>query len=223
MQHKDVYCRSAVDAAAVNAWRVARKIGLSVEDREDVEQEILLELLERESRYDSARGMLGTFTGVVAKNRVAELIQAIVRDRMHLSFGNPGEDAADGREADWLDAQVSQDDAVPLWGETTNCYDEVDTTRDLDFAIALMDGEQRTLFAVLTEHQDLPDACKASRVSTATFYRRVNELQMHLRMFGFKSAAGSSHVTSLRKNPRSPGKNIQSPPLSGYGQLTETL
>ena len=158
MQHNDIYLQSAVNAAAVNTWRVAQKIGLSVEDREDVEQEILLELLERESWFDPARGMPGTFTGLVAKNRAAELIQAIVRDRKHLLFGNPGEDAEG--EADWLDARASQDDAVPLWGDTTNDHDEVAATRGLDFATALMDGEQRALFALLTEHQDLPDACK---------------------------------------------------------------
>ena len=211
MQHNDVYLQSAVNAAAVNAWRVAQKIGLSVEDREDVEQEILLELLERESRYDPARGMPGTFTGVVAKNRAAELIQAIVRDRTHLLFGNPGEDAANEGEADWLDALVRQNDAGSLWGDTTNDHDEVDVTRDLDFATSLMDDEQWALFALLTEHQDLPDACVESGVSTATFYRRVADLQLHLRMFGFRSAAGSPHITPLRKIPRSAGKNIHTP------------
>lgn len=45
------------------------------------------------------------------------------------------------------------------------------------------------MFALLEVHQSLPTACKASGVSTATFYRRVADLQMHLRMFGFKSAA----------------------------------
>ena len=58
---------------------------------------------------------------------------------------------------------------------------------------------------------ELPDACKVSGVSCATFYRRVADLQLHLRMFGFRSAAGSPHITPLRKNPASAGKNIHTP------------
>ena len=214
MQADNVYIQSAACAAAANAWRVARRIGLSAEDREDVEQDILLELLERESRYDAARGMPGTFTGRVSKNRAAELTQAIVRDRTHLSFGcgdDADESTPDGGEA------------VPQWGETSNFCDAVEMTRDLDSAMALMDDAQRTLFGLLVEHQDLPEACRVSGVSTATFYRRVADLQMHLRMFGFASAAGSASVTLLRKIPRSPGKNNQTPQISRCGQLTETV
>lgn len=188
ISNPNAYLPAAVNAAVANAWRVAHKIGLSAEDREDVEQEILLELLERESRYDPTRGKPGTFTGVVSKNRAAELTQAIVRDRQHLSFGGHTS-AANESESDWLDALADQDDVMPLWGETTNYYDEVDAARDLDFAVALMDDEQRTLFALLTEHQDVPSACKGSGMSTATFYRRVDDLQMHLRMFGIRAAA----------------------------------
>ena len=214
MQSDTVYIHSAACAAAANAWRVARRIGLSAEDREDVEQDILLELLERQSWYDAARGKPGTFTGRVSKNRAAELTQAIVRDRMHLSFGC-GDDADESAHVGF--------DAPPPWGETSNFCDAVEAARDLDSAMALMDDAQRTLFGLLVEHQDLPEACKVSGVSTATFYRRVADLQMHLRMFGFASAAGSPRITSLRKIPRSPGKNTQTPQISRCGQLTETV
>ena len=214
MQPDTVYFHSAARAAVANAWRVARRIGLSAQDREDVEQEILLELLERESRYDAARGMPGTFTGRVSKNRAAELNQAIVRDRMHLSF--VGGDDADESASDGFDA-------LPLWGETSNFCDAVGAARDIDSAMALMDDAQRTLFGLLVEHQDLPAACRVSGLSTATFYRRVADLQMHLRMFGFASPAGSPSVTLLRKQTRSPGNNNQTPQISRCGQLTETV
>ena len=52
-----------------------------------------------------------------------------------------------------------------------------------------MNDEQVDLFQLLTAHQDLPSAAMASGLSSATFYRRVADLQMHLRMFGIKTAA----------------------------------
>jgi hypothetical protein len=52
-----------------------------------------------------------------------------------------------------------------------------------------MNDEQLDFFDLLDAHLDLSSACKASGVSSATFYRRVNEMQMHLRMFGFRLAA----------------------------------
>jgi hypothetical protein len=52
-----------------------------------------------------------------------------------------------------------------------------------------MNDEQAEFFDFLASHQDLPAASKASGMSTATFYRRVDELRMHLRMFGIRPAA----------------------------------
>jgi len=52
-----------------------------------------------------------------------------------------------------------------------------------------MSDEQRSLFDLLAAHQDVPAAAKASGMSSATFYRRVDDLRMHLRMFGIRPAA----------------------------------
>ena len=68
-------------------------------------------------------------------------------------------------------------------------YEKIHAARDLDQALSRMDDEQRALFTLLVEHQDVPSACEVSSVSSATFYRRVTDLQMHLRMFGIKVAA----------------------------------
>lgn len=52
-----------------------------------------------------------------------------------------------------------------------------------------MNDEQADLFQLLSAHQDLPSAAKSSGMASATFYRRVADLQMHLRMFGIRPAA----------------------------------
>jgi hypothetical protein len=183
------YFNAATRAAGANAWRVAHKIGLSAEERQDVEHDILLELLERESRYDASRGQPGTFTGLVSQHRAGELTSAIVHDRQHMLFRSSGEDAANECDSDCLDVLADANRVAPLWGEPPRGYDEIHVARDLDYAVSLMDAEQRVLLGLLTENQDMPMACKASGLSKPTFYRRVADLQMHLRMFGIKAAA----------------------------------
>ena len=76
-----------------------------------------------------------------------------------------------------------------MWADDRDLFADSMALRDLETALACMNDDQATLFSLLETHQDLATACKAAGVSSATFYRRVHDLQMHLRMFGFRSAA----------------------------------
>jgi len=187
VQHDDAYFKSAVNAAATRAYQMATRFGLSRADREDLHQELMLDLLERASQFDPNKGSAGTFTGMVSQHRTSEFLQRLTKDRSRLSFCSGS--AANESESDDLDALAVTDSVVPQWSEITSGFDEIHAARDLDQALSRMDEEQRTLFALLVEHQDVPSACKVSEVSTATFYRRVADLQMHLRLFGLKAAA----------------------------------
>ena len=44
------------------------------------------------------------------------------------------------------------------------------------------------LLEIIKSYEDLPRAAKASGMATATFYRRVSDLLMFLRMFGIRSS-----------------------------------
>lgn len=187
MQHDDAYFKSAITAAATRAYQAAVRFGLSSADREDLHQELMLDLLEHAGRFDPNKSSAGTFTGMLSKHRASEFLKKLTKERSRLSFCSGG--AANESESDDLDALSVADSVVPQWSEITNGFDEIHAARDLDQALSRMDDEQRTLFALLVEHQDVPSACKESEVSTATFYRRVADLQMHLRMFGIKATA----------------------------------
>jgi hypothetical protein len=168
----------------------------------------LLDLLEREAQFNPEKGSPGTFTGFVSEHRTAEFLKARKTDRERLTF-------ASGEDVDTLEivniSQVRQgmdqtqdaandDDAAPIGSSGSNhrsqwfdgdddLFSNSNTLHDLETALAHMSEEQAELLDLLASHQDLPTASKACGMSTATFYRRVAELQMHLRMFGIRTAA----------------------------------
>lgn len=192
------YVHSALKAAKTRAYRAVVSAGLSPADRDDLHQEVILDLLKRASQFDPSRASAGTFTGVVSAHRTADFLKHLKRDSSHLSFCSG--DAANDSESGDLDVLAVTESIVPQWGEVTNGFDALHFARDLDQALSRMDDEQRALFALLIEHQDIPSACEVSGVSSATFYRRVAELRMHLRMFGIKAATCPPHVDLPEKN-----------------------
>ena len=180
------YLQSALDAAATRTYRLAARFGLSTAEREDLQQDLILDLLEHEARFDPAKASANTFTGMVSHHRAVELLDRLIKDRARLSLGGE-QDAANDPFLD--DPDPSDVAAVPLWGEDHDLFADSDTLHDLQMALTTMSDVQRGLFALLEHTQDMAEACQASELSTATFYRRVAELKMHLRMFGLKAAA----------------------------------
>lgn len=182
----DPYFEAAINAAQTRAYRAAVSAGLTQADREDLYQEILLDLLERAAQYDPSKGSAGTFTGMVSEHRTADFLTALKKDRGRLSVFSDHGAANDDDATPTTDPFES---AVPMWADDRDLFADTDTLHDLETALAYMNDEQVDLFQLLTAHQDLPSAAKASGMSSATFYRRVVDLQMHLRMFGIKTAA----------------------------------
>ena len=61
MQCDEAYLNSALDAAATRTYRMAARFGLPTADREDIQQELMLDMLERADQFDPAKGSAGTF------------------------------------------------------------------------------------------------------------------------------------------------------------------
>ena len=201
------YC-AAVGAAKTRAYRAAVTAGLTSSEREDLYQEILLDIYERKGQFDPARGAPGTFTGLVSTHRTADFLNARKADKQKLVFAEPeyvdtlevvaidraihgycpSQPSANDEDGRHIDSDHPQE-LFSNWDGDDDLFSNSSTQHDLLTALAYMSDEQRSLFDLLAAHQDVPAAAKASGMSSATFYRRVDDLRMHLRMFGIRPAA----------------------------------
>ncbi len=201
------YC-AAVGAAKTRTYRAAVTAGLSPTEREDLYQEILLDIYERKGQFDPSRGASGTFTGLVSTHRTADFLNARKADKQKLVFAEPehvdtlevvaidraihgyfpSQSSANDEDGGQIDSDHPQD-LLSDWDGDDDLFSNSSTQHDLLTALAYMSDEQRSLFDLLAAYQDVPSAAKASGMSSATFYRRVDDLRMHLRMFGIRPAA----------------------------------
>lgn len=201
------FFEAAVGAAKARSYHAAVTAGLSAAEREDLYQDILLDIVERQGDYDPARGSPGTFTGLVSAHRMADYLSARKKDRSRLTFAEPDyvdtlevialDRAVQGlnpaifaaNDEDGGDGSFSRREHASAWDDgDEDLFADSIALHDLTAALAHMSDEQKGLFELLALHQDLPTAAKACGMSSATFYRRVADLQMHLRMFGIKPA-----------------------------------
>jgi DNA-directed RNA polymerase specialized sigma24 family protein len=183
------YLESAMNAAATRTYRLAARHGLSSAEREDIEQSILLELLERYPQYDPAKGSMNTFTGLVSEHRAVELLDQLMKQRIRMTVFEPRDAANDPDFYASVGDGTTGDNVVPLWADDRDLFRDSETLHDIQAALACMNQDQQDLFNLIDKHHDIPTAAKASGMSSATFYRRVDDLRMHLRMFGIRPAA----------------------------------
>jgi RNA polymerase sigma-70 factor (ECF subfamily) len=122
----DAYAKDLIHYTAI---RLVGKYGLTRFDREDIEQDLFLDLLQRLPDYDPKRAKLNTFIARVVEHGVATLIerrQAEKRDwrRCRLSLNRPASyEDADGPEfgefveTDYRRREVRNDDlAIEMAG-----------------------------------------------------------------------------------------------------------
>jgi len=204
----DAFYEAAVSAAKTRAYRAALTAGLAPAEREDLYQEILCDIYRRKKQFDPSRGAPGTFTGTVSVHCTTDFLNARKADRQRLVFSEP--EYVDTLEVVAIDRAIQDfaptqnaandetggssysmlpDEMTWFWGENMDLLSDAETRHDVMAALAYMSGDQRCLMDLLAKHRDLAEAAKASGVPSATFYRRIADLRMHLRMFGIRPAA----------------------------------
>ncbi len=180
------YITSATNAAAVRTASLRKAFRLSVAQTEDVQQTLVLELLERAKAFDQKKGKTNTFTGAVSANIAADIANKLSRDSWFIQYRPDYQEAAN--ESEMYPALKGIFEAPEFLEEVDQDLISISNTmHDMQVALAHMSKDQRSLFDLLATHQDVPAAAKAASMSSATFYRRLADLQMHLRMFGIRT------------------------------------
>ena len=202
----DPYLLAAIAAADSRVRRARWSARLSADDAADLHQEILTDLLKRRPMFDRSRGSEAAFAGLLSAHKTADFLSALNRDRRRLAFvanqdldqcsfssesdGSDGLGATpDGRETSHggTDEFYSSMRLADALIDDADVFDDGDLERDFEIAVSLLSADQAALLEIIKSSEDLPSAAKASGIATATFYRRVSDLLMFLRMFGIRS------------------------------------
>jgi hypothetical protein len=164
-------------AASFHANRIARILQLSVEERNDVFHGILADLLAGLGRHDAARAALSTFISLLARHSAYGFIRRYHRWCREIPAGASPHygpiifsDVDDGRQSAATDSDEGDgaDDVDPTVA--------IDIAVDVGKAIAGLSVDLRNICRLLQYH-DPTDARRASGLSHATFYRRVQRIR----------------------------------------------
>ena len=163
--------RVMMGAAAYHARKVARTMGLGEVEREDVEQDILVALLERRRFFDPARGAWTSFAERVARQAAQVVADDIGADR-RIHAGS-------------LDASPENSEIVSELRGAVEA--KMTSTPDHELPLSLVRfvadlPEELAVVAkvALEEDGDIAEAQRNSGLSTSEFYRRLREVRVRL-------------------------------------------
>jgi len=157
------------------ARRLVGQAGLRLQDRDDIEQELTLELLARRDRYDPARGAWPAFAHAVLERTGSNLVRyrrAAKRDVQRLEpLDDEHPPAVDDETVDFAAE-------VPVKNHAGDSHDEtVDLDLDLAAVIAMLPAKYRTVVKLVLK-RGVQGAARVLGVNRSTVYARLHELRV---------------------------------------------
>jgi DNA-directed RNA polymerase specialized sigma24 family protein len=173
------------DAAAAGLCRTLR---LPTEDREDLRQELLVDLLARVPAYDPGRGPFAAFARVCIRHAAGRLAARIRRERAERHPVGL-DDLLPGREGITLGDTIAEADGYGAWsGQCTDAIAALERRLDLERAADAIDPEDHSLCAALSEHTP-HEFGEQKTMPRMRIYRRIREMRLRLLAAGIPSAA----------------------------------
>jgi len=173
------------DAAA---QRLRRKLCLPICEREDLGQDLLVDLLRRLPAYDPARGSVGAFANIVLRNKSSRIAmrdhsQRRAQGGSLLSLEVP---LAGTREP--VGDTLTEDDGLAAWHGQTCCAAAVaELHHALQAALARLPAEDRRFCAALA-HRPVTALAAEGFGSRSALYRRLADLRHVLTAHGLGPA-----------------------------------
>ncbi len=163
--------------ARAHARKLSRTLRLSVDEQNDVEQDILVTLLERWHYFDDARGSNIAFAIRIARQALYAIAGRIIADReregLDIDFTQGVDDPSAEVEALTI-ADTLPDDSAPT---EAMILDACALGRFLE---GLPQDYALVAQAIRDQDGDLAEAQRLSALSTTEFYRRLRELRYRL-------------------------------------------
>ena len=162
------------------ARKLVGKAGFTASDREDIEQELRLDLLRRLPKYNPKRAQLNTFIARVVEHRLASLIEAQkadIRDyrRCRCSLNECFEDA-DGRSVERLET-FDQEDYLVRTGAQSRPSEELNRlTIDVAAVLETLPPELRELCRRL-KAETVTEISRDTGVPRGTIYESIKKLR----------------------------------------------
>ena len=180
--------QTIIREADAAAQRLRRKLCLPICERDDLGQDLLVDLLRRLPAYDPARGSIGAFANIVLRNQSSRLAMRHHRQRRAqggslLSLEVP---LAGTREP--VGDTPTEDDGLAAWHGQTCCAAAVtELHHALKAALARLPGEDRRFCAALA-HRPVTALAAEGFASRSALYRRLSDLRYVLTAHGLGPA-----------------------------------
>lgn len=171
--------------AEAAARRLQRRLGLPACDREDLVQDLLIDLLRRLPAYDPARGSLGAFAGLILRNQSSRIAMRVMRKRR-----------AQGGATISLDMPVGEDDPRPLvetipddqglraWhGQASSAMETTEHCCAIENALGRLSNDDRRLCVALST-RTVAELVADGFGSRSALYRRLADLRHALTAHG---------------------------------------
>lgn len=180
----DEFVRIALAKADHHARTLARRLGQTGADVDDLRHDLLLEVVRRARAYSARRAAWSTFVELVVRNAAAELASRLIEERRVVSR-SIDEPIAQTAGVALTHGNILPTDAgmAAFWGGVPDPFVAAENRIDIErFVQGLPSALQRICRLLQTETPTV--AQQRSGLSPAEFYREVHELRMRLRAIG---------------------------------------
>jgi RNA polymerase sigma-70 factor (ECF subfamily) len=176
--------RYAVTSIACRVHRLIGLYGFSPDDREDLEQQLFVEYLERVGRFRAERAGHKTFVSCLVLNRVASLVRS---RRRALARGEvpPVPLPEDQAERNRDETNVS---CLPLRQVPASSTESLELQIDVERVVRSLPGPLRQLCAHLAEEGPSATARSLGRARSGV-YKRINEIRRAFTIAGLSPVA----------------------------------
>ena len=170
----------AVGIIKHKAKQLIGRSGLTESDRKDLEQEMMLDLLQRLPKYDSDKAQLNTFVARIVEHKVSVVLSERnvgKRDwRLCTASMNDRLDSGEGENVERHEVYDMDEYLRQSGQQTRSSREQHDLSIDLERAITSLPPELRDL-CVRLQTMNVTEISRATGIPRGTLYDRIKDLR----------------------------------------------